>query len=96
MNINIKDYLVEKIGHTDWYGESNHDNKSYNNLDKLDSLLYEIEDLREELIGLLNEHINYRKGNASATSLHKKAKAIRGKHIIKEFTHTDFEEYWEG
>lgn len=94
--IDIKEYLLNKIGHTDWYGETNHDDTSSNNLDKLDNLLYEVEEFREELISRLNEHIIYRPGNASSNHLHKKAKAIRQKHIIKEFTETDFDNYWDG
>jgi len=96
MNINIKEYLLNKIGHTSWYGESNHDSKSLINLDKVDKALYEIEELREELISLLNEHIMYNKANGSSTQLHKQAKAIREKHIIKEFTHSSFDNLWNG
>lgn len=95
MNIDIKEYFLNQIGNTEWYGESNHDNESSKNLDKVDQLLFEIENFREELISILNQHITYRKGNASSEHLHKKAKSIREKHIIKEFTHTDFESYFE-
>lgn len=94
--IDIKEYLMDKIGHTDWYGESQHDSISSENLDKVDKLLYGVEEFREELISKLNDHITYRKGNGSSEHLHKKAKEIRRKHIIKEFTHTDFESYFEG
>ncbi len=96
MNIDIKEYLINLIGDTSWYGESQHDDISSQNLDKLDSILYEIEDLREILLSRLKDHILYRKGNASSEHLHKKAKSIMEKHVMKEFTHTDFDEYWEG
>lgn len=95
MIINIRTYLLDYIGNTSWHGESNYDDISSRNLDKLDDALNEIEDLREELLCKLAEHVTYRKGNASAEHLHKKAKSIMKKHIIKEFTHTDFEQYWE-
>lgn len=94
--IDICKYLLNEIGDTSWWGESYHDDKSSDNLDKLDLLLFEVEDFREHLLNKLENHITYNKGNASAEHLHKKAKAIRGKHIIKEFTHTDFEQYFEG
>ena len=96
MTINITECLLNYIGNTDWHGESNLDDLSSINLDKLDEVLNETEKFREELISLLNQHIVYRKGNGSSEHLHKKAKAIRKKHIIKEFTHTDFEKYFEG
>lgn len=95
MNIDIKEYLKKYIGHTDWYGETEYDNESCYNLDKLDKILTEIEDLREVLLLKLFEHKTYHKGNKSAELLHKQAKDIMSKHIIKEFTHTDFEEFWE-
>ncbi len=95
MIIDIKEYLLNSVGATDWNGETNHDNRSLENLDKLDDILTELEDLRNVLIGKLESHIVFAKGNASAEQLHKKAKLIREKHIIKEFTHTNFEKYWE-
>lgn len=95
MIIDIREYLLNYVGNTGWEGEINHDNISSNNLDKLDEVLTEIEHLREELLFQLIEHKTYRKGNASAEHLHKKSKKIMEKHIIKEFTHTDFEKYWE-
>ena len=95
MNIDIREYLLNYIGSTSWQGETRHDNISSSNLDKLDEVLTELEDLREILLFELLEHKIYRKGNASAEHLHKKAKKIMEKHIIKEFTHTDFERFWE-
>lgn len=95
MNIDIKDYLIKYIEHADWYGETEYDNESCYNLSKLDKVLTEIEDLRENLLLKLEKHKNYRKGNKSAELLHKQAKDIMSRHIIKEFTHTDFEQYWE-
>lgn len=95
MIIDIRTYLLNYIGPTNWYGESRQDDMSSANLDKLDEIMTELEELREVLISELEDHIVYRKGNASAEHLHKKAKSIMKKHIIKEFTHTDFEQYWE-
>lgn len=95
MIIDIKKYLLDYIGSTSWQGETIHDNISSDNLDKLDKILTEIETLREILIEQLTDHRIYRKGNASAEYLHKKAKRIMKKHLIKEFTHTNFENYWE-
>ena len=93
--IDIKEYLLQQLGHTDWYGESNHDDKSLSNMERLDLLLTDVEEFRDELISRLEEHISYRHGNYSAEKLHNKAKAIRSRHIIKEYTDTDFEKYWE-
>ena len=87
--------MLDYIGSTSWQGETRHDDISSDNLEKLDKILTEIETLREILIEQLTEHRIYRKGNASAEHLHKKAKKIMEKHIIKEFTHTDFERFWE-
>ena len=95
MIIDIREYLLNYIGSTSWQGETRHDDISSNNLDKLEEVLTEIENLREVLWSELLDHRIYRKGNASAEHLHKKAKTIMRKHIIKEFTSTDFEKYWE-
>lgn len=95
MSIDLEEYLDNKIGHTDWYGETRYDNKSSENMDKLDETLDEIEMLREHLLSKLKDHLYYNKGNASAENLHKKAKEIMSKHIIKEFATIDFENYWE-
>lgn len=94
MNIDLEEFILKDIGHTDWYGETNYDNESLKNLDKIDYYLSRLENIREKLILELEHHINYRKGNASAEALHRKAKKIMGKHLIKEFTHTNFDEYW--
>ena len=95
MNIDIKEYLLDYIGSTSWQGETRHDDISSDNLDKLDKILTEIETLREILIEQLTDHRIYRKGNASAEHLHKKAKRIMEKHLINEFSNIDFEKYWE-
>ena len=95
MIIDIKELLLNYVGETSWWGESNHDSKSLENLDKLEQLLSETEEFREQIISKLNEHIVYNKHNGSANDLHNKAMTIREKHIIKEFTNTNFEKYWE-
>lgn len=95
MNIDVEEYILNDIGHTDWYGETRYDDESSKNLNKLDCYLYILEGIRQQLICKLEEHIKYRKGNGSAESLHYKAKEIMKKHLIQEFTHTDFEQYWE-
>ena len=95
MKIDIRDYIINDIGNTSWWGETNHDNNSLDNMNKIDRYLTFIENLREELLELLYEHNdNSNLHNYSKLELKKKAKAIRQKHIIKEYTHTDFDEYW--
>lgn len=91
----IEEYLDLKIGSTSWAGETNHDNESLDNLSKVDDCLSEIENIRELLLSRLDDHINYRKGNASAESLHKYAKRIRERHIVNDFPDNDFEQIWE-
>lgn len=95
ININLLEYLSGQIGNTSWCGDTLFDDIASNNLEKLDYCLKEIEDIREVLLQRLYAHKKYNKGNGSAEYLHKKAKAIMKKHIIKEFTHTDFDKYWE-
>jgi ubiquitin C-terminal hydrolase len=95
MTLDIKELLLNYAGDTSWWGESNHDEISSKNLDKLELLLSETEEFREQIISKLNEHITYNKNNGSSKGLHDKAKRIREKHILKEFIHTDFEKYWE-
>lgn len=95
MTIDIEEYILNEIGHTNWHGETNYDNKSYENLQKLDKYLYELEDIRNTLISLLVEHNNNsNKGNFSKNMLRQKAKNIMKEHIIKEFTVTDFDKFW--
>lgn len=95
MIIDVEKYILDNIGHTDWHGESNYDAESLRNLQKIDYYLYELERIRMILINELEHHIRYRKGNASAELLHVKAKHIMGEHLIKEFTETNFDQYWE-
>ena len=49
MKIDLLDYILKDIGDTDWWGETNHDHKSSENLSKLDTYLTELENIREEL-----------------------------------------------
>ena len=96
MKIDLLDYILKDIGDTDWWGETNHDHKSSENLSKLDTYLTELENIREELLRKLFNHIHYRKGNGSAESLHYKAKSIDKKHMLKEYVNDEgFEEFWE-
>lgn len=96
MVIDIEKYILNDIGDTSWYGEAIHDDESLENMEKIDIYLYILENLRTMLISKLTDHINYRKGNYSAERLHYKAKKIMEKHIMKEFTDTDFDSYFEG
>lgn len=95
ININLLEYLSSQIGNTSWCGDALFDDIASSNLDKLDNYLREIEEIREVLLLRLHRHKTYTKGNGSAEHLHNKAKMIMERHIIKEFTHTDFEKYWE-
>ena len=96
MKIDLLDYILKDIGDTDWWGEANHDNKSSENLSKLDTYLTELENIREELLQKLYNHIHYRKGNGRAESLHYKAKSIDKKHMLEEYVNDEeFEEFWE-
>ena len=95
MNIDVEECILNDIGHTDWHGETNYDNESLKNLDKIDYYLYVLEEFREKLILKLENHIRYRKGNGTAEALHWKAKDIMGRHLLKEFTETNFDQYWE-
>ena len=45
MIINIEDYLLDYIGDVSWYGETNHDNKSSENMYKAREVLYELEQI---------------------------------------------------
>lgn len=95
MTIDIKEYILNEIGHTNWHGETNYDNESYENLQKLDNYLYELEDIRSSLLNLLTEHNdNSNKGNFSKDMLKQKAKNIMKRHIIQEFTFIDFDKFW--
>ena len=76
MQINLLEYLENKIGDTSWHGETNHDNVSADNMMMLDSILTDLEDVRENLLSRLYEHEEYKKGNASAEYLHKLAMSV--------------------
>lgn len=76
MIINIEDYLLDYIGDVSWYGETNHDNKSSENMNNAREVLYELEQIMYHITEELSKHKNYRKGNASAEMLHKQAKEI--------------------
>lgn len=76
MIINIEKYLLDYIGDVSWYGETNHDNKSNENMDTAYRVLYDLEGITQSIIEKLSEHKNYRKGNGSAEMLHKRAKEI--------------------
>ncbi len=80
MKIDLLEYLGNKIGDTSWYGETNHDNISARNMEVLDSVLNDIEYIRDYLLTRLYEHKDYRQGNASAEHLHKLAMSILEKH----------------
>jgi len=96
MNINLEQYILNEIGDTSWWGDSEHDAQSEVNLMKLNNVLNDVENLRDHLLSLLYAHRNFNKGNASAESLHRIAKKIAKQHIIKEFTVDNFDEYWDG
>ena len=83
MKIDLLEYLENKIGDTSWYGETNHDSESAQNMLILDSILTDIEDIRDNLLSKLYEHQNYREGNASAEHLHRLAMRILEKHEEK-------------
>lgn len=96
MKLDIKDYLMEYIGDVDWYGESYHDGQSLKNMDKADEVLSFLEELKEKIITNLCDHRVYRKGNASATALHNKAKKIVYKHKVEtgELSQFGFDEWF--
>lgn len=96
MNIDVLEYLLKDIGHTDWVGETNYDNISFGNLDILDNCLTEIEEVRRSLLDKLHEHYHYKEENHSATELHNKAGKILQKHIINEDIAGTFENDWFG
>lgn len=100
MKIDIKEFLINYIGHLDWYGETNHDNQSADNMVKADDILDMLEDIRDDILYALDDHRNYRKGNASAEMLHEKAGKIVKKHRqfynYTELTDEEFKEYWDG
>ena len=80
MKIDLLEYLGNKIGDTAWHGETCRDNISARNMETLDSVLTDIEYIRDYLLTRLCEHKDYRQGNASAEHLHKLAMNILEKH----------------
>ena len=76
MHINLEKYFINYIGDISWYGESNHDDISAENMDNAYEVLYFLENVKAKIISELEEHQSYREGNASAIELHKKAKKI--------------------
>lgn len=94
MSIDIEEYLMNYIGDISWYGETNHDNKSYDNMAKADNVLYLLEGIRENIMNKLFEHNDYRYGNASAEMLHKKAYQVLKSHCINN-SYSDLCEIWK-
>lgn len=105
MHIDVKQYILDRIGSTSWAGESNHDKEALIGLYNIESILSELEDIREELFNLLKEHKEYRKGNYSAEQLHNAAGKILLKFINQDIvnditekdymTEEEFKKYWE-
>ena len=79
-NIDVLDMILAYIGKTHWHGDSYEDDVSSANLKTLELVLENVNIIREYLIDRLEEHKYYRKGNASAESLHKQAKKIIENH----------------
>ena len=76
MIINLREYFDNYIGDVSWYGETNHDDISRENMQKAPEVLYFLELVKYDILGKLNDHKNYRKGNASAEMLHEEARKI--------------------
>ena len=76
MIIKLRDYLNDYIGDISWYGETNHDDKSKENMNKAYEVLYFLENVKADIISELEQHRSYRDGNASAIMLHNRAKEI--------------------
>ena len=90
MIINLRDYLNEYIGDISWYGETNHDDKSLENMEKARQVLYFLKNVECDILNELYEHRHYRIGNYSASILHAKAKEI-----CKNYDNEYNEEEWE-
>lgn len=96
MKIDITKYILNDIGDISWHGDTYRDDISFENMKKLDNYLTQLENIRATLLIALEKHKdNSHLENYSKKDLREKAKLIMSKHIIKEFTHTDFDEYWE-
>lgn len=89
MKIDLEDYIKYKVDSISWAGETNHDNKSLDNMTILDSYLSALEDLYIQLLRELVDHKAYREGNHSAELLHEKAKKILEK---RQFAFDDFKD----
>lgn len=76
LNINLLGYIEHEVGSVSWAGETNHDNQSSENMNKLEEYLEQLEDIYLRLLNELVGHKNYRESNASAEHLHAKAKSI--------------------
>lgn len=94
MKIDIKEYLLNYIGHIDWHGETNYDNKSRENMEKAELILNEIEDIRDIIMSSLWEHKDYNIGNASAEMLHKKAERILRRRCLYDGSINEFNRDW--
>lgn len=94
MKVDIKEYLMNYIGDMSWYGETNHDDKSFDNMSKADEVLTCLEEIREEIMDELFEHRNYRRGNGSAEALHSKAFNVLKNHCINN-SYSDLCEIWK-
>lgn len=100
MQIDIKEFLLNYIGDTSWAGETNHDNESLLNMNKADGVIASLEAIISTIISDLDDHKEYRKGNASAEMLHDKAGSILKKYRCypdyNQMTEEQFKEYWNG
>lgn len=94
MKIDIKEYLINYIGDISWWGETNHDEKSKENMCKADEVLTLLENIREKIQDELFKHNNYNRGNGSAENLHKKAYDVLKNHCINN-SYSDLCEVWE-
>lgn len=94
MLIDIKEYILNSVGDTTYHGNTELDEKSLFNLTSVDLYLTYVEQLRQELLDKLYEHRKYNKDDLSSLVLHESAKRIAKRHVIKEFTHTNFDNYW--
>lgn len=95
LKIDLLSYLSNEIGMTNWYGDELFDEVSLKNMDKLETYLTKLEEVREILLNRLIKHKEYRKNNESAKALHDKAGAILCKHRLQEYVGFNFYEYWE-
>lgn len=64
MKIDLLTYLTNEIGMTNWYGDEYLDELSLKNMDKLETYLTQIEEVRGILLDRLEKHKEYRKENA--------------------------------